>query len=96
MALGPAHLSAHGVEARSKMGIFRRDRPYGVALLRLWETSLSLSNRYPDSGYVGMKPEKKPSGTLVLIVWFLIFMGAAFLVWGIVGLLVLIYAPFSA
>ena len=96
MALGPDHLSAPGLEARPKMGIFRWNRPHGVALLRLRETSLSLSDRHTRRYYLGMKPEKKPPCALVMMIWFLIFMGAALIVSTLAAFLVVLFLPFSA
>lgn len=94
MALGSFDLSAPGVEARPKMGKFRGNRPYGVALLRLREASLSLSNRHPDSGYIGMKLEKKTPFALELLIWGLISIGVIWIIGVLAAFLILLAAVF--
>ena len=65
------------------MGIFRWNRPYGVALLRLREVSLSLSDRHTRRYYLGVKSKPKRSPVLELLIWFLIFTGVVLAAWGL-------------
>ncbi len=79
------------------MGKFRRNRPYGLALLRLHEASLSLSRGQSGLDSHRMNTvEERPSDILIIFIWFLILTGAVLIVWTTALGVVLLHAVFFA